>query len=46
MIKQDRVYWIVYSKVRKKYPNKPISQKHMIARKAIESRQKKKENKK
>lgn len=39
---KDKTYWIVYSKVKKKYPYLPNSVIHIFTRKAIEKRKHKK----
>lgn len=38
----NKVYWIIYSKVKKKHPHLPVGILHMLTRKAIEKRQHKK----
>lgn len=39
---RNKTYWIVYSKVKKKYPYLPNSVIHMFTHKAIEKRKQKK----
>lgn len=41
---KDKTYWIVYSRIKKKYPYLPIKILHMFTRKAIEKRRRNKES--